>query len=189
MQAQDIFGELLIAFQARIADKVPEIKYVNQDLGQLEVYTMDRPGVSWPCLLIDFNDTSYSDLGNMEQEGELNLLCRLGFNPFSQTSNLQPEDVRKKGLYYYALEAKVHAALHGWQPMFNTGVQDDDGNDILEPLCQPLSRRRGFTEKREEDAFRVRGLAFTTGFNDDGASPVRTTITPRLDILFEELED
>lgn len=186
MEAQDFFGLLLIAIQKRLKEKVPEIRYVNQDLGQLE---LENPPVSWPCFLVDFTDTAYSDLLLGEQEGELNFSGRLGFNPFSQTSNLQEEEIRKKGLAYYALEAKLNAALHGWQPTYDTGVPDGDGNAVYAPLCQPLSRRRAATERREEDTFRVRGLMFTTGFHDDTASPERYTINPDLLLEFELLKD
>lgn len=172
MEPKAFFAELLIQIQNRLLDKVPEIKYVNQDLGQLEVYTMGSPSVDWPCYLVDFVDTVYSDLSGGEQEAELTIRGRLGFNPFSQTSNLQPEDVRRLGLYYYELENKIHSALHGWQPL-----KDDNT-----PLCQPLSRRRAYTEKRDEDAFRVRGIDFTLGFHDDFASPVISSINPEINL-------
>jgi hypothetical protein len=171
-EPQGFFEELLIQMQARLKDQVPEIKYVNQDLGQLEVYTMGSPSVDWPCFLIDFVDTNYNDLLEGEQECELTIHGRLGFNPFSQTSNIQSEDVRRLGLYYYEIENKVHAAFHGWQPLKSDGSA----------LCQPLSRRRAATEKREEDAFRVRGMAFTTGFIDDGAAPVKNVKNPKLNL-------
>jgi hypothetical protein len=175
MEPLEIFGEMLIAIQTRIADTVPEIKYVNMDLGQLEVYALDSPSVNWPCLLIDFNDTTYADLHGGLQEADAMMMVRLGFNPYSQTSNLQPEDVRRKGLAYFAIESKVHAALHGWQPLKESG----------KALCQPFSRRRATTERREEDAFRVRMLGFTYGFMDDGASPVKLKQKANLDIQHE----
>lgn len=170
MEPVDIFGELLIAIQARIAEKVPEIKYVNIDLAQLEVYTLDSPSVSWPCLLIDFNDTTYADLHGGLQEADAMAMFRLGFNPFSQTSNLQSEEIRRKGLAYFALENKVHAAIHGWQPLKESG----------EALCQPFYRRRAATERREEDALRVRILGYSYGFMDNSASPELVAIYPEI---------
>ena len=172
----DFFGELLIAIQKRIAEKVPEIKYSNIDIGQLEVYTLDSPSVDWPALLIDFPDATYDDLHGYEQSGDFNIVTRLGFNPFSQTSNLQPEEVRRNGLYYFELEQKVVNAMHGWQPLKPDGT----------PLCQPFSRRRVATERREEDAFRVRAIGFTSAYNDDGAAPARDTIEPEMNIETEE---
>lgn len=176
MEPQDnFFGELFIAIMKRLAEKVPEIKYVNIDIGQLEVYTMDSPSVSWPCCLVDFTDTRYADLHQGEQEADGTLVVRLGFNPFSQTSNLQPDEVKRKGLYYFTLENKIHWALHGWQPL----------NEAGEAICQPLFRRRAGTERREEDAFRVRAIAFAYSFFDDGGKPEVVTINPDLDIQNE----
>ncbi len=175
MELQSFFAQLLLKLQAHIKEKVPEIKYINQDLGQLEVYDMDSPSVSWPCVLVDMSDTNYADLHQGVQEANMcTLMFRLGFNPFSQTSNLQPEEVRKLGLYYYELEHKLYIALQGYAA---------DG------FCQPMTRTRMATEKREEDAFRVRALIFTTSFEDDGASPERSTIHPDLDLEFEIGED
>jgi hypothetical protein len=160
----------LLRFQEYLKTKVPELNYINQDLGQLEYYTMDRPAVAWPCALLDMSDTNYADQLNNVQEGTAVIVVRIGFNPFSATSNLQPEEVRKKGLFYYELEQKVYQALQGW---------DADG------LCQPLTRIRKTTEKREEDAFRVRVLVFTTMFEDDGAQKESYKLTLPLDIEAE----
>ncbi len=167
--ATAFFSQLLLLIQSRIEEMVPEVRYVNQDLGQLEVYTMDRPAVSWPCLLIDMSDTNYADLMQGVQEANLcTIVVRLGFNPFSQTSNLQTEAVREKGLAYFEIEDKVYAALQGW-----------DGGGLF----SPLTRIRAVTEKREEDAFRVRVLIFTTAFEDDSASPAKETVDrPAIDL-------
>ena len=173
MELQSFFAQLLLKLQAHIKTEVAEIRYINQDLGQLEVYDMGSPSVSWPCVLVDMSDTNYSDLHGGTQEANVcTILFRLGFNPFSQTSNLQPEEVRKLGLQYYEIEQKLYQALQGY---------DADG------LMQPMTRTRMATEKREEDAFRVRVLIFTTSFEDDGARPVVNTINPDLEMETEIL--
>ncbi|MGQ0739127.1 MAG: hypothetical protein ACT4OJ_08730 [Bacteroidota bacterium] len=171
-EPQDFWSELLLAVINRLKERVPEIKYVNLDLAQLEVYTLDSPSVSWPCYLIDFPDANYDDLHQGEQSGEFTMVGRLGFNPFSQTSNLQPTEVIRKGLAYFSLEQKIINCIHGWQPL------KPDGS----ALCQPFSRRRVATERREEDAFRVRANAFTSAYMDDGAAPERATIQPTMEI-------
>ena len=171
MELQSFFAQLLLKLQEHIKTEVPEIRYINQDLGQLEVYDMGSPAVSWPCVLVDMSDTNYADLHQGVQEANIcTVVFRLGFNPFSQTSNLQPEEVRKLGLYYYELEQKLYQALQGYNA---------DG------LCQPLTRTRMATEKREEDAFRVRVMIMTTAFEDDGASLPKITINPDLEIDFD----
>jgi hypothetical protein len=81
------------------------------------------------------------------------------------------------------LENKVKAVLHGWQPMHIDELKAEV------PLCQPLSCRRVRTIKRNEDAFRVRAIGLTTGFNDDSASPYGATIKPDLRLEFEIMDD
>ncbi len=154
------FGLMLIAIQDRIAEKVPAIKWVDQDLGQLEEDT-DRPRVQWPCLLVDFTETDYSEMSVMRQWGAVNLQFRLGFNPFSSAAAATPSKYRQEALKYYELEQEVYIAFQAW----------DAGG-----LCQPMTRTRGTTEKRE-DLFRVRVMNFTTTFEDASAVPVRSQVT------------
>lgn len=156
-------SKFLLRFQEYLKTEVPELKYVNQDLGQLEYYTMDSPAVSWPCALLDLNDTTYSDLlNNVQEANQATVTVRIGHNPYSGTSNLQPEDVRIKGLFIYELEQKVYQKLQGW---------------TAGGICSPLSRIRKVTEKRDEDAFRVRVLIFSTAFEDDGATKAVQKLT------------
>lgn len=166
---QSFFGQMLIELQNRINDKVPEIRFVEQDFGQLESPDdLGRYPVSWPCTLIDFSNTEYSDLSQMVQEADdVTIDIRLGFPAFSFTSSLQPVHVREQGLKFYELENLIYQALHGWAP---------------ENLCQPLARRNAITEKRE-DGLRVRVLRFTTRFEDHNAKPVKIKADrPLLDI-------
>ena len=168
-------SKFLLRFQEYLETAVPELKYINQDLGQLENYSMDSPAVAWPCCLLDLNDTQYADLFNGVQEANpCTVTVRLGHNPFSATSNLQPEAVRIKGLFIYELEQKVYQALQGWTA---------DG------LCSPLTRIRKVTERREEDAFRVRVLIFTTAFEDDGAKKESYKLTLPIELHPEIILD
>ena len=151
------YSRMLLALQERITTLVPEIKWIDQDLGQLEFYAGEagRPPVHWPCLLIDFTSASYDDMSGGAQWCSDTIQLRLGFAPYSYSNDKAPLAVRGRALNYYELEERLYAALHGW---------DADG------LCQPMSRRTGITEKRE-DAIRVRVMSFTTTFMDESAVP------------------
>lgn len=158
------FGQLLIAIQDRIVDKVPEIRWIDQDLGQLEYYDYgagQKPQVAFPCLLIDFGNTDYSEQSQRVQWASVTIMLRLGFPPFSHSDHKAPLEVRANALKYYELEQKIYQALQGW-----------DANE----LCQGLTRTGGVTEKRE-DPIRVRVMTFTTVFDDDSAVPENSTVT------------
>ncbi len=169
MALQSYFSLMLLSLIKRIAEKVPEIIWIDQDFGQLEHYD-ERPPVSFPCVLIDFNTTTYDQESQQEQIGNPNINFRLGFAPWSQSSNTAPQAVQEKALYFWELELKLYQALQGWNPVGD--------------ICQPLTRVSATTERRE-DPLRVRSLIFTTAFEDDTATPKYTKVPrPRLEEEF-----
>jgi hypothetical protein len=153
------YAQMLLAIQNQIKQEVPEIRYIDQDLGQLEFYD-ERPSVSWPCLLIDFSSTTYDQIGQQVQWGKPVIQARLGFAPFSSANSLAPLGVQQKALAYYEIELRVYQALQGFT-----------GGD----LCQPLTRIKDGAEKRN-DPFRVRVMIFDTTFEDDSASQAVTSV-------------
>ena len=157
---ESFFALMLLAIQDRINTQVPEIKYIDQDLGQLEEDT-DRPRVAWPCVLVDFPDIKYDEMQGMVQWASLTLQLRIGFNPFSSANAATPLPFRQDALKYYELEQKVYKALQAW----------DAGG-----ICQPMTRVSGATEKGRDDMFRVRVMNFTTTFQDASAVPVKEVV-------------
>lgn len=155
-----IFSLLLVAMMKRITDMVPEIRWIDQDFGQLGHYE-ERPPVSFPCVLIDFNQTTYEQEFMQVQMGLLNINIRLAFAPFSNSSAITPEYVQQKALQFYEIEMRLYQALQGWNP-------DSD-------ICQPLVRISASNERRE-DPLRVRTLVFTTAFEDNSAQKVYTKV-------------
>lgn len=168
------YAQMLTAMQARITEAVPEIRYMDIDLGQLEHYEGDRPPVSFPCVLVEFNSTKFAQLGQLVEEGDCSITCRLGFAPYSATNSLAPDEVKEKGLNYFEIENSLYAALKGWAP--------GEGEELL---CQPLNRLSDGTEGRN-DKLRVRVLTFTTSYMDDTATNAPVKATPGLQI--ERLE-
>jgi hypothetical protein len=160
----NLFGQLYLDLSERIKTEVPEIRWIDQDFGQLERFEY-RPEVTFPCALIDFIQANYSNLSQLVQVGEVTVNIRLGFSPFSQAYHAAPTDVKEKALEYYSIEQKVFEAVQGWQP-------DPPADWILdEPYAQPFIRVSSTTEQRDNDAIglRVRVLTFTTGFEDETA--------------------
>lgn len=146
------------ALLARIADKVPKIKFTTFDFSQFE---QEQPPVSWPCLLIDFETFNFSDLSENVQVASGYIGLRLGFNPYSSVSSATPVDFRNKGLEYFVIEWELHKALHGWSP------GDDFGN---------LSRVSARTDVERVDKLRIRDLRYSIGFEDYSVKKVTTTL-------------
>lgn len=150
-----LFAQLFLLLQTHIKLKVPEIRYTDLDLGQLEYYET-RPAVSFPCVLIDFPSAQYSDHSFNTQWGNFSISCRLGFSPFSSANSLAPDLSKEKALQFYEIENKLYVAL-----------QTFDAGGII----QPMTRISIATEKRE-DPYRVREMIFTTATEDDSAKIV-----------------
>lgn len=169
------FGQLFIALSDHLKKQVPELRWIDQDFGQLEVFEY-RPNVAFPCVLIDFAAAAYSNLSQLSQVGELTITVRIGFTPFSSAQQSAPMDVRQKALEYYEIEQKVYQALQG----FNT-LQ-----------CQPLMRMSAQTEQRvsasgaqDASGLRVRILSFQTSFEDNSAERQYTVQPANLEIQQE----
>lgn len=181
MQLKGFFAQLYFALLTHIKEAVPAIRYIDQDMGQLEDYNPEdptsRPPVAWPCVLIDFPEANYTDDGQLEQTGDVMVDVRLGLAPYSPSTSNTPRSVTTKALEFYALEQQLTEALHGWTPVLPL----EDGGTV--EICQPLARRGAGTEKRE-DSLRVRVIRLTTSYSDSTVDNGITTITAPLAITY-----
>lgn len=160
-----LFAQLYLSIQAQIKIKVPEILWIDQDMGQLELYET-RPAVVWPCALIDFPATQYSNEGQLVQWAMVQINIRLGFAPFGSANSEAPQLTKEQALDYYEIENKLVKALHGFT-----------ANDAV----QPLVRQSTATERRD-DAYRVREIIFTTATEDTETMLPANTILSGLQI-------
>lgn len=134
-----ILANIFLKIQERLTEKVPELSFIDLDKGQLDSPEID-PAVTFPCALINLDETDYSDEGENSQVGESAVLIRLGI------SSSQVENVTD----YYNLEHKVNKSLHGWS----------------DSQCfTPLMRRKVSKEKRNDDIW-VRVIRYEFSFRD-----------------------
>jgi hypothetical protein len=152
-------ANLLEKIMERLADKAPNIRFVGQDLGQLENYEM-RPAVSFPCSLIDIEELDFTDAAaGFVQITEGMITIRTALVKYTDVSNLTPLIFREKGFQYYEEELAVYKALHGWSP---------DG-------YSRLLRRKVVTEKRNDD-IRVRLSRYAISWTDRTATPATQSV-------------
>ncbi len=150
------FANLFLAIQQQIATEVPDVTHIAHDLGQLS--DKRRPPVSWPCVLIDFEDFRFSNLSENVQTAKGTVLIKLGFAPHSNTTHTTPEAYLHKAIGYYDIEWQMHKALQGWSP--------------ADELFGSLSRH-SVTTARRTDGYRVRELRYTISFDDYSTKPVQ----------------
>ena len=141
------FANIFLAIQARIQNAVPAILYIDQELGQL---SNTRPPVSWPCVLIDFEDFDFSGLAENVQTATGTVVLRLGFAPHSPSSSGTPVECIEQALLYYDIEWMLHKAIQGWRS------GDAYGS---------MSRINAGTQKRS-DSYRVREIRYSIAFED-----------------------
>lgn len=167
MDLQSPFSLLFERILARLVAEVPELRYINQELGQLEE---DRPPVTYPCALIDMDEFQFSEIGNKPRQlADGFVVLRLAFKTYSSSSNLTTEAVREKALEFYEIEYKIMSKLHNWAP-------EGFGR---------LLRRKATTEKRDDNK-RVRIMPFAVNFEDSGAVPVYTITARPNPLILEE---
>lgn len=140
---------------------VSVLRYISQDLGQLENYNI-RPAVSWPCCLIDIDEGNGDDIQNDKTQMVAGFITlRIGLVKYTDVTNLTPDAFIENGLQYFEVEQAIHEAIHGWAPPI-------DG-------FERLLRRNFGTEKRDDD-IRVRVVRYAITFKDISTAPVRTKI-------------
>ncbi len=143
------FARLFLDLQEHIKNTVPEITYIEQDLGQLG--TDDpRKMMSFPGVLIDFPETSFSNLQGKNQLALPVISFILVMDTYSQTYHLAPLPVRELGLQYLELEQKLYMAIASWESDY----------------CELLNRTSAKGLNRNDVGLRVRDLTFTTQFED-----------------------
>lgn len=157
------FATLFLELQKQIQAHVREIRFIEQEFGQLE---MEHPPVTFPCVLIDFPEWRYEDAGENLQFAQGNVRIRLAFETFSQTSSITPATAKSQGLKFYDIEWQLYQCLQGWKP-------EQYGY---------LSRTAVATEQRD-DNLRVRIMEFGCSYQDCSAMPIyRKVKMPPLNI-------
>jgi hypothetical protein len=108
-------AQLLIELQNQITTQVPEIRYVDLNLGQ---YLNDefRKQMLFPCVLIDFASTDFSELQGLNQIGVMSIGITLFYDIWNNTNSLTPLDVKEAGLTF--LETKINGGLRIFVPNF-----------------------------------------------------------------------
>lgn len=144
------YKTLFLALQEHIAKEVPEIKFIDQNIGQ---YGFDdfRAKVAFPAILIDFPNTTFSALAGNIQLGVASVEISLFFDVYAQTYHFAPRETKEIGLNYFEIEQKVFKALQG----FNANG-----------LCTPFVRSEVRSQNNNEIGMRIRQLYFSTEFED-----------------------
>ena len=107
--------------------QIPQVKYVDEDWGQLDHYS-PHPPVMWPCILIDLASAKYSDIGRKpgsvpvnRQMGEILIEITVANLKTTNSSSRAPQGQKTQSLSIHSIIQAVHVAIHGWSPGENIG--------------------------------------------------------------------
>lgn len=77
---------IFIAIMERIAEKIPELSYIDEDYGQLEAGAEEEHyPVTFPCVLIGNAESDWNDLGYGVQKSESLITIRLAIDCYDDT--------------------------------------------------------------------------------------------------------
>lgn len=120
------------AVMERLAARVPALKWIDLDTGQLENGSgeTDRPAVAFPCALISISIPLAGDLTDYIQDCDARIMVRLAFDQQMRTNAAAPAQVIDTALTPYDIISDVYAALQGYgtvnfSPLSRTGQSPD----------------------------------------------------------------
>lgn len=137
---------ILTDIQNRLTEKVPALRYVDEDWGQLEY---EQPPVQFPCALIDIDGFDYSQAGSLEQLGQGAVYVRIADLRLSNTSAQAPEYQKQQAAVLFKVMDDVRKALHGFS-----------GGNYTKLI------RTSFKRVRRKDTLREYIFTFTTSYQE-----------------------
>lgn len=105
--------ELFIAVCDRIEAEVPEIRWVDADMGQLNT-SGTRPPVTFPCCLVDMRYPRCDNHQAGKQLVHVQFSLRIAFAGCGTAATAAPAKVREQALGCLDTLERIHAAMQWW---------------------------------------------------------------------------
>ena len=117
--------ELLDSIKTKIAE-ITEIKYIDENWGQLDYYSA-HPPVQWPCCLIDISDIQFTNIGIDREKTPINrqmgnCIVKITIANMKLTNTSQRAPIRQKNDAWKVLDLmeKLHQKIHTFVPITNS---------------------------------------------------------------------
>ena len=143
--------QLIADLKTRLST-ITGIRYIDEDWGQLDYYSPNQP-VKWPCVIIDVNQTNWTNQGEHVQIGLANVSIRVADMRLSNSNPKAPSSQQTAAASIFDMLTLIHVALHGWTA--------DSANG---PLTRTLTRK-----VNRDDGIREFEMVFSVQLIDDSA--------------------
>lgn len=157
-----MINDILTAIAARLGAEVPELKYIDEDWGQLDDYS-DNPPVKFPCAVIEVQQAAWRNQSNKVQDGSVNISIRVADQRLSNTNLRAPAPQKLNAAAIWLIQEKIYKALHTWRP-----VDYPDFSSLTRVSSRKLKR---------DDGVREFEMIFTTVYVDKAAVVLPTMLT------------
>lgn len=124
---------------------IPELKYIDEDWGQLDNYSPNPPTM-FPCALIDITSLIFSNIGKDNSANPVNRQMAEGTITFilanvklSNTSQRAPQSQKDNAWNIWTIIDDLHKAVHGWKPT-------EDSNALVRTGLRRIRRDDGIQE-------------------------------------------
>ncbi|CAM1341756.1 hypothetical protein [Tenacibaculum aestuarii] len=103
--------ELLYEQLIQLLSNVPELKWIDLDVGQLQE---DHPPVLYPCALIEISADKAEDIENHTQQVSGRFKITLAFKAYGETNSTTDLPTRSNALEYFRIATKCYKELQGF---------------------------------------------------------------------------
>lgn len=134
----------------RLQTKVPELKWIDFDNGQLDFFEY-RANVDFPAVLINLRYPVTNTIGtDGVQECLVEVELRAVFNLYDETNIAAPLEVRERALAIYDTLDLIQQALQNWRNDGTCGVFE----------------RKSLTPEKRNDGTKVFSIVYNTTYFD-----------------------
>lgn len=151
-------------FQKQLAAAVPELEYIDEDMGQLD-YPADFPAMKFPCALIDVQSGEFTNDGELRQRGVLTVAVKLC--ALQAGTAATPESQKNAARKGWKICQSIQLALHG-------------KNFLGRGLGAPV--RASMARIKRDDGIYERDIVYAIGVTDLSCVPEweMTTAAPKI---------
>lgn len=156
-----MINDILTVIQERLQANVEQLKYIDEDWGQLDFYSTNPPA-KFPAALVEIQNVPWRNQGGKTQDGTVNVSINIADLRLANTNPRAPAGQKEKAASIWLIAEKVHRALHGWR-------------NELYPEIGVLTRTSGKRVKRD-DGIRQIEIIYSCVYLDTSAC--RTVLPP-----------